>query len=205
MRKLTGTFIVVIAAILFASCVSTPTETGSKKVIGAEGIERPSWVVMGKDAADGIYAVGAGKMSTPQTSLKLAKANGRTELARQLNVQIQSALTTYQQDAEVGDESQVINYMEDVAVQKTDAWLQGTKQVDYWLAADETVYVLMFEPYDVIVPTVNEELKEFTQNPAAAFVEDKAIEALNKYGFTVDNKPVEKGSAEDATFQSLIK
>lgn len=191
MKKLVGSVCAIVIALLVASCASN---SGQKKVIGAEGIERPSWVVMGKDAADGIYAVGSGKMTTQQTSLKLAKANGRTELARQLNIQVQSALTTYQQDSGVGDESQVINFMEDVAVQKTDAWLQGTKQVDYWLGPDETVYVLMFEPYDVIVPSVNEALKEFTRDPSAAFAEGKAVEALNRYGFTEDNTPVEKGS-----------
>ena len=198
MKKLTGTFIVVMVALLFASCAATPKEKSAASqvaqtvVIGAEGIARPGWVVMGRDDGDGLYAVGAGKMTTPQTSLKLAKANGRTELARQLNVQVQSALTTYLQDSGVGDQSQVINYMEEVAVQKTDAWLQGTKQVDYWLGVDETVYVLMFEPYDVIVPVLNQELKDFTRNPAAEFAEDKAIEALNRYGFTEDNTPVEK-------------
>ncbi|OJF77015.1 MAG: hypothetical protein BKP49_03925 [Treponema sp. CETP13] len=197
MKKLTRVFMVTMVVLLLAGCASTPKESAASEaaktvVIGAEGIARPSWVLMGKESEDGIYAVGAGKMSTPQTSLKLAKANGRTELARQLNVEIQSALTTYLQDSGVGDQSQVINYMEEVSVQKTDAWLQGTKQVDYWLGADETVYVLMFEPYDVIVPIVNEELKEFTRNPAAEFAEDKAIEALKRYGFTEDNTPVEK-------------
>lgn len=196
MKKLTQILMVAMVAILVASCASTQKESAASEVaktvvIGAEGIARPSWVVMGREDEKGIYAVGAGKMSTPQTSLKLAKANGRIELARQLNVQVQSALTTYLQDSGVGDQSQVINYMEEVAVQKTDAWLQGTKQVDYWLGVDETVYVLMFEPYDVIVPIVNQELKDFTRNPAAEFAEDKAIEALNRYGFTEDNTPVE--------------
>jgi len=206
MRKIANTLLIVAVALFMTGCQSNKNSTmdkseksAQKAVIGAEGIERPDWVIMGRDTADGIYAVGAGKMTTLQTSLKLAKANGRIELARQLNVEVQSALTTYQQDSGVDDQSQVINFMEEASVQKTDAWLQGTKQVDYWLGADGTAYVLMFLPYDLIVPTVNQALVDFTRNPSAKFAEEKALDALKRYGLNKDGEAVEKGSAEDVT------
>lgn len=172
----------LIAATTFVSCGSTSgtttnTESASaaaaqKQVIGAEGIARPSWVVMGREAEDGLYAVGSGKMSTLQNSLTLAKANGRTELANTLQVSVKNALQTYTRDTGVKED--VLTYMEAASVQKSDAMLKGSKQVDYWLGPDETAYVLMFLPYQAVVPELNAVVKEYTQTEKTAFTVETA-------------------------------
>ena len=69
----------LVATVMFGaitSCASTKVEEKAADkipaVVGAEGIERPLWVLSGRESEDGIYAVGSGKMSTRANSLKVA-------------------------------------------------------------------------------------------------------------------------------------
>lgn len=175
MKKILGAVAIALAGFMFASCGSTQTASGQvtdAKVIGAEGIERPAWVVLGKEAEDGLYAKGYGKMSTLETSLKSAKADGRNELARTLQVSVKNALTTYTRDT--GIKEDVLKLMEEASIQKSEAMLKGSKQVDYWMDKDEGVYVLMFVPYQAVVPEVNSIVKDYTQSQKSAFTVETA-------------------------------
>ena len=99
----------IFAAIIVSGCKSTEAENQSttaaqqaasaSSVIGADGVARPDWVLTGKEDDTGIYAVGSGKLSNDQNSLKLARSNARTELSRTVAASTQSVLRTYTQDS----------------------------------------------------------------------------------------------------------
>lgn len=177
--------LVVFAALafVFASCASNKkVDKAADKVpavIGAEGVPRPMWVLSGMEADDGIYAVGSGKMSTRANSLKVAQTNGRAELARTVQATVKSAITTYAQDAAVKDD--VLNFMEEATVVRTAQVLQGSKQTDYWLGEDETVYVLMYLPYKAVTPVANDIVSEYVTDKKTEITEEKVAEALKKY------------------------
>jgi hypothetical protein len=199
MRKSVTLLAVLAAALFVTSCSTTKkvakTETEEKtstgtsktaapKVIGAEGVERPDWVMLGQESDDGIYAVGSAKMSTMQNSLKAARVNGRAELANTVQTTVKSAIATYAEDT--GIPSDTLNYMEEATVAKTDAMLQGSKQSDYWVGPDSTVYVLMFLPYKAVVPATNEIVKDYVKDPKSEITEQKVAEALKKYNLTTE-------------------
>ena len=126
---------------------SGPKEPGS--VIENELDGAPDWVLRGK-GSDGevIYGVGA-VAGTRNVALarSTAQGRGRTEIARSLEVGVESMLKDYQATTTGGeffakaanDEQQV----EDVTRQITDMTLSGTRQEDHWISDTGTLYVLM--------------------------------------------------------------
>lgn len=176
-------FLSAAVAVLFASCASTkPVVKAADKVpavIGAEGVERPQWVLSGMESADGIYAVGSGKMSNKVNSLKVAETNGRAELARTVQTTIKSVLTTYAQDTGVKDD--VLNYMEEATVQRTAGILAGSSRKDYWVDQDGTVHALMYLPIKAVVPEANAIVDEYVTDKKTRITEEKVEAALKKY------------------------
>ncbi len=174
-----------IILIFFAGCSSNSKIESSKSsdkipvVTGAEGMPRPQWVMSGKESADGIYAVGSGKMSNRKNSLTVARTNGRSELLRTVQTTIKSAITTYALDTGIPDD--MLTSMEQATVDRTAGILQGSVQKDYWVDKDETVYVLMFLPYNAVVPAANNIVSEYVTDKKSEITEQKVAEALKKY------------------------
>lgn len=184
--------ILTVAALFVTSCGSTEQEktaaqqAAQANVIGADGVKRPEWVLAGKVDSTGIYAVGTGKMSTPTNSLRVAEINGRAELARTVSAATQSVLRTYTQDA--GSSKDVLTYLEEATEVKAASVLKGSQRKDMWTAQDGTVFVLMFVPYEAVLPTVTESIsdaakniKDFKQDAKTLLTEAKALAAFEKY------------------------
>ncbi len=183
-------FVIAIAAALsvFMSCGSTKEASKGEeataaskvaKVIGAEGVERPGWVMEGKKSLEGIYAVGSSKLSNMQNSLKAARVSGRAELANTVQTTLKGVTTTYAEDTGIAEDT--LNYMEEAIVQKTEQVLAGSTQADYWVGPDNTVYVLMFLPYEAVVPVVNETVNAYTPDKKSEATVDKVKAAVEKY------------------------
>lgn len=196
--KMKKTFLVLSCIIAVALCVTSCESTQSEEaktaaqqaaqnsVIGADGVRRPEWVLAGKKDNTGIYAVGSGKMSTPTNSLKIAEINGRAELSRTVSSATQSVLRTYTQDA--GSSKDVLNYLEEATQVKAANVLKGSTRADMWTAQDGTVFVLMFVPYEAVLPTLTEPIEElsrsarnFQQDAKTILTEAKALASFEKY------------------------
>ncbi|MCQ2611314.1 MAG: LPP20 family lipoprotein [Treponema sp.] len=173
-------------AFTFMSCLSDDSDESAavqanenSRVIGADGVPRPNWVLAGKEDATGIYAVGSGKMSNDVNSLKVAKANARNELSKTVQVATKSVLRTYAQDTGIAKDT--INYMEEAIEQKTNNLLEGSRQVDMWQAEDGTIYVLMYLPYKAVLPAVKQIADNYKQDVKSQLTEEKAKAAFKKY------------------------
>lgn len=185
--------VILTAAIMLTSCESTESEAktaaqqaAQANVIGADGVKRPEWVLAGREDKTGIYAVGSGKMSTATNSLRVAEINGRAELARTVSAATQSVLRTYTQDT--GSSKDVLSYLEETTQIKAANVLKGSTRKDMWTAQDGTVFVLMFVPYEAVLPTLTESISEtakkvdnFTQDAKSLLTEAKALAAFEKY------------------------
>lgn len=176
----------VLAAIIATSCGTTNQEPTSaakaaakNSVIGADGVERPEWVLTGKEDATGIYAVGSARLSNDQNSIKLARTNGRAELGRTILASTRSVLRSYTEDT--GNAKDALTYMEEAIEVKSVNILQGSKQVDMWKAEDGTIYVLMFVPYTAVLPEVTQSYNDFVQDAKTVLTEAKAQAAFQKY------------------------
>lgn len=175
----------VLAAIMITSCGTTNQEptaaakAAEKQVTGADGVDRPAWVLTGKEDATGIYAVGSAKLSNDQNSLKLARTNGRAELGRTILASTKSVLRSYTEDT--GNAKDSLTYMEEAIEVKSVNILQGSKQVDMWKAEDGTIYVLMFVPYTAVLPEVTQAYNDFVQDAKTVLTQEKAQAAFKKY------------------------
>lgn len=148
MRRLLGTALFILVVVALVGCGSSaPKEPGT--IIEKELDGAPDWVLKGK-GADGeqIYGVGA-VAGTRNIALarSTAQGRGRTEIARSLELSIQSMLKDYQSTttggeyfAKAANDEQNI---EDVTRQITDITLSGTRQDDHWVSETGTLYVLM--------------------------------------------------------------
>ena len=186
MKKITGAVFALATALMLMSCGSSKEVTSAAILAEKDGV--PTWVYEGKRDDTGLYAVGSGKMSNLNNSLKMARAEGRVELSRELKSEIQSVLQTYVDDKGDDKNRQALTGMTDTALLKTDNILNGSQQVDYFQTKDGTVYVLMYLPYNAVIPELNKTVAEFTQDSTAAFTEAKMAEAYEKYFSENKNK-----------------
>ena len=177
LKKISFLF-VALAMIFVAGCSSNPETVDS--TVGADGTPRPDWVkMMSQKGTDTIhYEVGYGKMSSRATSLKRAEVDARNKIAIWLKADIQTALNTYMQDSGIGEESEVIQFIEEVSSQSSNTTISGAEIEDTWEDAEGGVYVLM--ALDLTIAAADLENNIYSRNDSAAFAEFKAREALQQ-------------------------
>ncbi len=177
MKKVLRTFFVIFAVLFVASCASNK---GSRDV-GIEGEKRPDWVKkMGMSNDVTHYEVGYGKMSNYATSLKKVEADARNKIAFWIQTDVNTVLKTYTQDSGMGDNRELIEFMEEVSKQTANFSLSGAQIEDAWEDADGGVYVLMSFPVDKAGATLDNQLKTYQRSESAAFAEFKAQEAFKQ-------------------------
>ncbi len=181
MKKIIGLVVALFATSLILSCGTTEQTAAANQ---AEQDGYPDWVYEGRRDATGIYAVGAGKLSNVQNSLKLARTEGRAELARTLKTRVQNVMQTYVSDTGSDNQRDALLGLVDNTFEQTDAILEGSEQVDRYQAKDGTIYVLMYLPFETAVRSLNElnsQASSYTGKKEAIITEAKMAEAYEKY------------------------
>ncbi len=148
MKKLLSVAILcILAATLWGCASSGPEHPGS--VIEEELKDAPDWVLKGRGGDDDrIYGLGS-VAGTRNVSLArtTAQGRGRTEIARSLQLQVESMLKDYQATTTGGEyfgrNASDEQHSEDVSRQITDMTLNGTRQDENWISSTGTLYVLM--------------------------------------------------------------
>jgi hypothetical protein len=180
-------FAIAAVALLF-SCASAPQEKEPEKKSNL-----PEFVINPPLADDAIYGVGFGDQSTPSLSIKVAEANARADIANQIEAQIKSAVTSYTQESGVDDETQVINFAEQVTRQVTDTTLKGARTKQRAIMDDGSVWVLMQYSknsfLEAFEQAAEETAEEFKRNESAAFANFKADQALEQLEYETENNP----------------
>lgn len=177
MNKIVVFISVLLAGILFFSCGSEPTSAA----VQAERDGVPTWVYEGKKDNNGLYAVGAGKLSNDVTSKKMAVAQARLELAQSVEVSVKGITQTLVDDQGAEDDRQYLAALSENAALTTEAILNGSEQADLYKADDGTIYVLMFLPKSTFVTELTKKASTFNRTSSAAYTEEKMAEAYEKY------------------------
>ena len=177
MRRSFEIAVFLITVVALVGCGSSgPKEPGS--VIENELDGAPDWVLKGK-GSDGevIYGVGA-IAGTRNVALarSTAEGRGRTEIARSLEVGIESMLKDYQSTTTGGEFFALAandeQHIEDVSRQMTNITLTGTRQEDLWISKTGTLHVLMALDIDDFKEAIqgmdqlNEELRKAVEERA---------------------------------------
>ncbi|WP_319561556.1 LPP20 family lipoprotein [Marispirochaeta sp.] len=155
---------------LVVSCSSSP------EPVSEPSSKLPDWVLAPPVADDAYYGVGSYKSANLSTARSAATANARAEIAAQVEVQVDSAVKQYAQEAGVDGNRQVIEFLETVTKQVASATLNGSKVVETFRDDDGTVYVMVMYEKSALREAAAKEL--FERNEDAAFAEFKADEAM---------------------------
>lgn len=177
MKKILTAAAACLAALLLFSCGSEPTSAS----IQAEKDGVPVWVYEGKKDKNGLYAVGAGKLSNDINSRKMAVAQARLELAQSVEVSVKGITQTFVDDQGADGDRQFLSAMTENAALATESVLNGTEQADLYKAKDGTIYVLMFLPKNTFVTELTKKASAFERTSSAEFTEQKMAEAYDKY------------------------
>lgn len=175
MKKALIALMMVVLALSVIGCSSKPS-----KDKGMDGSSRPDWVKqMSKKGTDNIhYEVGYGKLSNYATSMKRAEADGRNKISMWIQTDVNTVLKNYTQDSGIGDQRELIEFMEEVSMQTAKNSVTGAQVEQVWEDAEGGVYVLMSYDVNKAAVSLENQLKSYQRNEAAAFAEFKAQEAF---------------------------
>jgi hypothetical protein len=171
MKRVFSLILAFAALSLVISCSSSPEPAAPPPAD-----DLPDWVLAPPVADDAFYGVGSYKSSNLSTARTAATASARAEIAAQVEVQVDSAVKQYAQEAGIDGNKQVIEFLETVSKQVASATLNGSKVVDTFRDKDGTVYVMVMYEKSALKEAAEKEL--FVRNEDAAFAEFKADEAM---------------------------
>lgn len=184
MKKTLLYIISVIFLLTLAACGSTDKKTGDAVKNDFDGA--PKWVLGSSSTPQQICGVGSAAGSRNVSVMRTsAMGRGRTEIARMLELKVQSMLKDYQSTTTGGEEfGKAANdeqHIVDVAKQITDITLSGTEQKESWISDGGTLYVLMCADLEKFKDSVNN-MNQLSESVRKAVTEraDKAFEELSK-------------------------
>ena len=184
MKKTVLYIISVIFLLTLAACGSTDKKTGDAVKNEFDGA--PKWVLGSSSTPQQICGVGSAAGSRNVSVMRTsAMGRGRTEIARMLELKVQSMLKDYQSTTTGGEEFGTAandeQHIVDVAKQITDITLSGTEQKESWISDSGTLYILMCADLEKFKNSVNN-MSQLSESVRKAVTEraDKAFEELSK-------------------------
>ncbi len=150
-----------------------------------DNVLAPEWTCM--PMAEGAYA-GLGVAQKSQAGINLmmteAQANGRDDLARQIQVQVKNKVENFTRATGVGSGESVDKVTTAVTKQVAKVDLTGSKMIKSWThPANGSLYVLMAVPEDSVNKEVKDAVKTSFKNDEALwqqFQSKQALESLDK-------------------------
>lgn len=149
-----------------------------------ENIFAPKWTCI--PMVEGFYAgVGVAKKSAAGIGFmqRVALANGRSNLAQQINSQVKDKVETFTRSTGNGTNETIDQVLTAVSKQVAKVDLQGSKMVDAWSAPSGALYLLVTVPQTRVNKKVKSALKTSFKNDEALwqqFQSKNALEDLEK-------------------------
>lgn len=158
---------------------------GGKK----EQVDLPDFVLTPPVSEEALYGVGYAKSENLAQALTIAKTRARADVARQLDTQIQSAITDYFQESGVTENKQNLNFIESISREVTNKKLKNSVVVKQYPTKDGGVWVLISVSQKEAVQAFEESANKFARSEEAAFSEFKAREAAALLDKLLKEKP----------------
>ena len=149
-----------------------------------ENVLAPKWTCV--PMVEGAYA---GVGITPKSAAgmghmrNIATANGRQDLAHQIQTQVKSKVETFARTTGVGSGETVDAVATSVSKQIAKIDLSGSKAVDTWTAPSGALYMLVTVPESTVNKEVKDKVKTSFKNDEALwqqFQSKNALEGLDK-------------------------
>lgn len=177
------TLAVLITAII-TGCGGASPEPEAKFECKQENVLAPKWTCV--PIVEGAYAgVGISKKSAAGIGhmRRVALANGRSNLAQQIQTQVKDKMEIFTRSTGNGDRETVDQVSTAVSKQVAKVDLRGSKGVDLWTAPSGTLYLLVTVPESVVNGEVKNTVKTSFKNDEALwqqFQSKQALENLEK-------------------------
>ena len=182
LRKNLSIILLVVFTLFVFSCASKQKTTDA----GAQNLgDVPRFFLIPPVADDAFYGIGSARMESIDLSRTIALSRARDDIARQVDLQVRSAITDYAQEAGV-DSTQTIRFIEVISRQIADTRLHGASPIEMYAAKDGTIFALIEYKLENFTRDAAE---VFRRNEEAAFSEFKAAQALERLNFELRNNP----------------
>ncbi len=171
----------------FSGCSSKQDQLASQDIgAGAqscmqEGVKAPKWTCVSE--IDGFYSsVGISQKSQAGIAhmRRVALANGRSELAQQINTLVKDKISVYSATAGEGSSQSVDAATESITKQVAKVDMVDSKAIDMWSAPSGTLYMLVVVPKDATNKQITSNLKSSYKNQEALWQEFKSKNALDE-------------------------
>ena len=149
MKKIT--LLLMIAATFYSGCSNPPQNTNPSM---------PSWA-MNQPTKDGyLYGVGSSKKQNQQLARTAAIGLARDEIARSLNLKVNSMFKNFMQESGIGESAQALEFTESVTKQVASTTLSGTIVKEIEVMSDGTMWALVELNLDDVRSAANEAAKK---------------------------------------------
>jgi hypothetical protein len=150
-------------------------------ILGAEGIPQPEWVRKIPEDPDFVYFVGEGRAGKTSTVRKnSASADAGRQVGDWKESTIKAAIKDYVQEAGETGNTQSLELLEVASIQRARANTSGIKEVESWIAPDNSYIGLWRYPKEDLKQDFKTEANNFARNDSAAYAEFKADEAFRR-------------------------
>lgn len=174
-----------ILAVGITGCSGGPSPEDSDFRCQQDNVPAPEWTCMPK-AEDGYAGLGVAMKSKAGYSfmLKEAQANGRSDLAQQIQTQVKDKIENFTRSTGVESSESVDKVTTAVTKQVAKVDLSGSKMVKSWTHPTKgTLYVLMLVKQTAVNQEVKNSIKTSFKNDDALwqqFQSKQALESLDK-------------------------
>lgn len=185
-KSLITIVIFLLGAIFIAGCSSTPSAVDSSSNMSEEFKDAPKWVLNGgSNYEGGLAGVGSAKIGNAGLGFARteAMAQGRNELARQLQVKVKDLVKNFTQQIGVGEDQTVDKVAVQVSKQVTKQSLSGSQQQTSWISPSSTLYVLVTANPESVQQYVKDSVETSMKNERALwqkFQAKKGVEELDE-------------------------
>jgi hypothetical protein len=186
-REMIKTVSSILIAGLFLSLATgcskdaKPEERSVDFACKQEGVTAPKWTCI-PNVEDGYAGIGIAEKSAAGMDhmRRVAMANGRSDLAQQIESQVKDKITIYTGTTGVGATETVDKAIETVTKQVAKVDLVGSKAVDMWTAPSGAIYMLVTVSKDAANEQIQNNIRTSFKNDQALWQQFKAKNALEE-------------------------
>ena len=192
MKKLFAVPVIFLAAcVLFSTGCATGgrgVEKRKKTTFDRQG--RPSWYLNPPLLDTMVYGVGSAKLSNMNLARNTAVSRARDDIARQIEVLVESAFMDYAQESGTEKDTEFLQFVESVSTQVAKVTLKGSRAEEIVEARDGTIYALVQLPTAVLLDDAS---GEFSQSAKSAYKTYDPEEATKWLEVQITENPTQAG------------
>ncbi|MCL1927331.1 MAG: LPP20 family lipoprotein [Treponema sp.] len=175
--------LLILTAFIFLGCTSKPEpvaeEDPRSRIMGAEGVPRPSWMNRPPVSNDLHYVIGDGRVGmTKAAQQSTARTDGLSKLAQWKEAVVMDTMKNYIEESGVPGNTQTLINFQQTTITKSKANIVGFNLEEYWIDQDGIYHGLFSYPKANLKNDFEVSIGDFQRTQAAAFADFKAQEAF---------------------------